>query len=127
VSRPRTTASSIVREITKSYKKTKSLLEESMQGLPKGCKSYLDHVLALQKLGQSYREELATRNIVPLNLGAATKIQYVFSATIDPKSGPVDEERSRFEAEMDEQYSDSSQASATPAVKKSKTKKKGKQ
>lgn len=119
MSRPKT-ARSIAAQIEKSYKKTRTLLEESMQGLPKGCKSYLDHVLALAKLDQGYRDELAARGLVPVNLGTAARTVYCFSATIDATSAPVDAERQKFEDEMEEQYPDSSQAPPAPAAKKSK-------
>jgi hypothetical protein len=116
------TARSLAAQIEKSYKKTKTLLEESMQGLPKGCKSYLDHVLSLAKLDQSHRDELAARGLVPINLGTASKTVYQFTATVDTQSGPLDAERQKFEDEMEELYPDSSQAPPAPAVKKLKKK-----
>ena len=119
VSRPRT-AKSIAAQIEKSYKKTKSLLEESMRGLPKGCKSYLDHTLAVAKLAQNYREERASRGLDPVNLGNAARTVYSFKATIDTQSAPLDEERARFEREMDEQYPDSTQSPPAPAAPKAK-------
>src|ERR1700732_3549934 len=79
VARPRTTAS-IARQMEKSYLKSKRQLEESMEGLPKTCKAYLDRVLALAKLAQNFRDERASRGLDPVNLGNAARTVYSFKA-----------------------------------------------
>jgi hypothetical protein len=133
VSRPKT-ARSIAAQIEKSYRKSKDLLEESMHGLPKTCTAYLQRVLALAKLDQSHRDELAARGLVPVNLGTSARTVYHFKATIDEQSGPLDEERARFERELDEEFPSDNphlradqQPAPGPAAPVKKSKKKGKQ
>jgi hypothetical protein len=99
-----------------------------MQGLPKTCNAYLQRVLALAKLDQSHRDELAARGIVPVHLGNAARTVYHFSAVIDDQQVTVDAKRQAFEDELDEEFpSASAPEPAVPAVKKLKKTKRGKQ
>jgi hypothetical protein len=86
-----------------------------MQDLPKNCKAYLDRVLALAKLDQNHREELVSRGLIPANLGNAARTVYSFSAVISEQPAQLDEERARFEQELDEEYPDSKQSPPAPA------------
>lgn len=99
------TARTIARMIEASFKQRKKQIEESMQGLDKGSRAYLDRVIALAKLEQSYRTELAERGLIPQNLGVATQPNFVFRATITPSSEyEWDAKRQAFNDELDREY-----------------------
>jgi hypothetical protein len=80
------------------------LLDESMEGLPKNCRAYLDRVLAKAKLEQAYRFERSERGIDPPNLGLATAIRYEFSAVVDAQPFEVDAKRQAFEDALDAEF-----------------------
>jgi hypothetical protein len=108
VSRPKT-ARSIAGQIEKTFQANMRLLQESMAGLPKNCKAYLDRVLAVARLQQNYRDERAARGLDPVNLGNSARTVYSFNATIDTQSA-LDAERQAFEEKWDAEYPDSTQA-----------------
>jgi hypothetical protein len=91
-----------------------------MIGLEVGCRGWLDRVLAIAKLNQSHREELVSRGLIPANLGNSQKTVYSFTATIAEQPASLDEERARFEQDLNDEYPDSIQAPPVPAVKKKK-------
>ena len=120
LSRPRT-AKSISSEIDRTFKANMALLQESMAGLPKNCRAYLDRILAVHKLQQNYREERASRGLDPQNLGNAARTVYSFNAVIDTQSAAPDAKRAAWEQSLDEEFPSASQPEpAVPAVKKSK-------
>lgn len=97
------------------------LLEESMEGLPKNSRAYLDRVLAKAKLQQQYRDERVVRGLDAQNLGAITRPHYVFSAIIAEQNGTVDAKRQAFEDTLDAEFP--SPAPLLPEPKKSKKRK----
>jgi hypothetical protein len=127
LSRPKT-SKSIVREIEVTHKANLKLLSESMAGLPKNCKAYLDRLLAKAKLEQQYRFERSARGIDPPNLGTATKVRYEFSAVISEQEGQVDATRQAWEQSLDEEFPSDNphlraeQQPAPPTAKKLKKK-----
>jgi hypothetical protein len=120
MARPKTSRS-IAAEIERTFKTNMRLLDESMAGLSKNCKAYLDRVLAKAKLQQQYREERAARGLDPQNLGIATVIRYDFHAVVDAAQGEPDAKRQAFEDELDAEFPP--QGLPVSLVKKAKTKK----
>src|SRR6202035_1833482 len=94
--RPKT-ARSIAGQIEKTFQANMRLLQESMAGLPKNCKAYLDRVLAVARLQQNYRDERAARGLDPVNLGNSARTVYSFSATLSEQDGQVDAKRQAWE------------------------------
>lgn len=118
------TSKSIAADIDRTFRENLRLLEESMAGLPKNSRAYLDRVLARNKLQQSWRDERVSRGLDVQNLGIATKPKFFFIATIDEQPAQLDAKRQAFEEEMDREFP--SPAPTVPAApagkKKSKTK-----
>jgi hypothetical protein len=81
---PRTrTATSVSREIDKSYRNAKKLILDGLKKTTVGSRANLDHVRALADLDRRHRQERADRGIDAQNLGVAAKARYVFIATVD--------------------------------------------
>jgi hypothetical protein len=124
LSRPRT-AKSISSEIDRTFKANMALLQESMAGLPKNCRAYLDRILAVHKLQQNYREERASRGLDPQNLSNAARTVYSFNAVIDTQSAAEpDADRQKFEDAMDAEHPYATQAPPAPAAPEAKKSKK---
>ena len=124
MARPKS-SKSIAADIDRTFKTNMKLLEDSMVGLKKDCRAYLDRVLAKAKLQQQYRDERARRNLDPVNLGTATRIRYDFHAVVDAAQGEPDAKRQAFEDELDAEfpsYLPVPQAVPVAVVRKSKTK-----
>src|SRR5215469_12575286 len=85
MSKPKT-AKKIAREIEQSFKQRKQQIEESMVGLDKGSRAYLDRLIAISKLEREYRDERAKRGLDPQNLGAVSAVEFVFRATNEPSN-----------------------------------------
>ena len=119
MSRPKT-SDSIAREINRSYKASIQQLENSMEGLPKTCKAYLDRVVAIAKLRQQHREELVSRGLVRRDLGTASRLKYEFRAVIDDQPFEVEAKRAAWEQSLDEEFPSVS----LPEPEQKKTKKK---
>jgi hypothetical protein len=98
------TSKAIAREIERSFKQRKQQIEESMKNLDPGCRAYLDRVIALAKLEQSYREERAKRGVDPLNLGVATSPEFVFIARTSTAPDTRDAARKELEARYDAEF-----------------------
>jgi hypothetical protein len=121
VSRPKT-SKSIAAEIDRTFSANLRLLEESMAGLPKNCKAYLDRLLAKAKLQQQHRDERASRGLDPQNLGTAIKINYQFHSVIDAQPVEVDAKRQAFEDAMDAEFFSPAPPLPEPELMKTKTK-----
>jgi hypothetical protein len=121
LSRPKT-SKSIAADIERTFRANLRLLQESMKGLDLKSRAYLDRVTAKAKLEQQYRDERSRRNLDPLNLGAATRVRYEFSATIDEQPGEVNAERQAFNDSLDAEFP--SEPSLLPEPQPKNTKKK---
>ena len=103
MSRPKTSRS-IAAEIDRTFKANMELLEESMEGLSKNCKAYLDRVMARAKLQREYLDNRALRGLDPQNLGTATRVRYDFHAVIGAEQGEPDAKRQAFEDALDAEF-----------------------
>ncbi len=86
---PRTrerTATEISKEIDRSHRSARKLIQKGMKETKPGTAAFLNHVRALADLDQKYRTERAERNLDAQDLGTATKIRYDFRAVIPEDS-----------------------------------------
>lgn len=98
------TSLTIAKDIEKSFRKNRQLLLDSMAKLDPGSAAYLNRLVALSKLEQAYRQERADRGLDPVNLGAATRTVFMFTATAERQPDTRDAKRKAFEAELDAAY-----------------------
>jgi hypothetical protein len=98
------TAKTIAKEIEKSFRENRRLLLDSMKGLNTGSAAYLNRVVALSKLEQSYRQERAERGLDPENLGAVVTVVYDFRATTETAPDERSAERKLWEENLDREY-----------------------
>jgi hypothetical protein len=128
VGRPKS-SKSVARDIDRTFRENLRLIEESMQGLNKNSRAYLDRVMARNKLQQLFRSERLMRGLDAQNLGLLQKPKFHFVATIaESTPQPNAEQHEKFMAEMDELYESPGQPEepepAAPAANKQKKGKK---
>jgi hypothetical protein len=122
MARPKTSRS-IAADIDRTFKANMKLLDESMAGLSKNCKAYLDRVMARARLQREYLDNRALRGLDPQNLGLAAAIRYDFSAVIDARPVEVDAKRQAFEDALDAEFpSIPAHERLEPELKKTKAK-----
>jgi hypothetical protein len=99
--KPVKTSKAIAREIDKSYEKTRRMILDSMRETRPGTTAYLNHIKLLSDVDERHREERASRGLDPANLGAATKPQWKFTATVAVDDTP---RRTAREQQVIEQF-----------------------
>jgi len=124
MSKPRS-PKQIARSIQKDYDHHRKLIEASMKGLNPGSAAYLNRVVALAKLAQSYRQELVDRGVMPSNLGVHSVPNFVFKATTSRQEDTRDDARKELDARYDAEFGYSARGEeeepetpAAPAPKK---------
>lgn len=129
------TAKTIAKDIEKSFREHRQLLLDSMRGLDKGSRAYLDRLTALANLERKYRQERADRGLDPQDLGAVTRVEYVFTATTSAAPDTRTAERKLLEERYNKEFGYSAygdedkedeEPAATPAPQKKSTKRKSK-
>jgi hypothetical protein len=105
-----TEPSDIAKQIVSSYKERREAIKAGIEANDVGTANYLAYQVQLVKLDRSERDELASRGLVPENLGVAVQPNFVFTAKISmdgvttTKGSDEDEAiRERLDKEYDTQ------------------------
>lgn len=98
------TSKTVASRLEREYQGNKRLIEESMIGLPKSSRAYLDRILALEKITKNYLDQRIARGLDPVNLSGTMQKVYEFRAEILTTEHKLDEEREAFNAALDAEY-----------------------
>ena len=98
------TSKTVASRLEREYQRNKRLIEESMIGLPKSSRAYLDRILALEKITKNYLDQRIARGLDPVNLSGTMQKVYEFRAEILTTEHKLDEEREAFNAALDAEY-----------------------